>query len=214
MEVVAKMRWVRRVALIAVVGAVVFVLAGVTPPVIRMMYPKGRPGPFARRVNRAWAWLVASGLAPERWPGKPVSGPASLEVRGRQTGLPRATMATWVEYEGERYLVSMLDERSDWVRNIRAAGGEAVLRRRTRRPIRLEELPVEQRPPIMREWYRRTWTSARPHWHVDPRAGIEEFERLAKTHPVFHIVEAGADGRFLAAAEAQPSTPVASGPFA
>jgi hypothetical protein len=208
------MRVVRRIALVAVVGAVIFVVAGVTPPVIRAMYPKGRPGPFAWRVNRTWASLVASGLTPERWPGKPVSGPASLDVRGRHSGLPRPTMATWVAYEGERYLVSMLDERSDWVRNVRAAHGEAVLRRRTRRPIHLEELPVEHRAPIMREWYRRTWASARPHWRVDPKAGTEEFERLAKTHPVFRIVEAGAGEGAPAAAEAQPSTPVASGPFA
>jgi hypothetical protein len=207
------MRWVRRVGFVAVGGIVAFLLMAVTPPLIRMMYPKGRPGPFARRVNRTWAWLVATGLTPEHWPGKPVIGPASLEVRGRHTGLARSTMATWVEYEGERYFVSMLDERSDWVRNVRAAGGEAVLRRRTRRPIRLEELPVEQRAPIIRAWYQRTWTSTRPHLHVDSKAGIEEFEPLAKTHPVFRIVERGAEERVSVAAaqEARADGPLRSG---
>jgi hypothetical protein len=36
-----------------------------------------------------------------------------------------------------------------------------------------------------------TWTSTLPHLGVDPNAGIEEFERIAPSHPVFRIDEIG-----------------------
>ena len=102
--------------------------------------------------------------------------------------MPCSNMVTWVEYEGDRYLVSMLGERTDWVRNVRASGGEATIHRGRRQPVRLIEVPVEERAPIIREWYRITWTSTRPHLRLDPEAGIEEFQRIAADHPVFRIV--------------------------
>jgi len=97
-------------------------------------------------------------------------------------------MVTWVQYGDERYFVSMLGPGSDWIRNLRAAGGEAVFRHGRRRPVRLEEVPVERRAPIIQAWYRRTYVSTRYHFQIDPKAGIEEFERDAAEHPVYRIV--------------------------
>jgi hypothetical protein len=101
-------------------------------------------------------------------------------------------MVTWVEYEGERYLVSMLGERSDWVRNSRAAGGLAVLRRGRREPIVLIEVPPTESAPIIQAWYKVTWTSTLPHLGLDPESDITEFERIAPDHPVFRIASRGA----------------------
>src|SRR3990172_6791684 len=70
----------------------------------------------------------------------------TLEVKGRRTGAVRSAVVTWVEHEGTRYLVSPRGE-SEWVRNVRAAGGEAAIRRRGGRRGRLGELPAEQRGP-------------------------------------------------------------------
>jgi deazaflavin-dependent oxidoreductase (nitroreductase family) len=153
-----------------------------------LYYSQRRPTRWGRWNNTAMGWLASTGVLPEKWPGDPVCGPASLEVLGRRSGKPRANMVTWVEYDGARYFVSMLGPRSDWVRNISAAGGKAVLRRRGGRRVRLEEVPVEARAPIIRQWYRRTWQSTLHHFGLQPDADIAEFERIAPDHPVYRIV--------------------------
>ena len=168
--------------------ALVLALPPVSRRLLPLFYHGGRPTRLGRFGNRCWSWLVSSGLTPAKWPGQPAIGPATLEVRGRRSGRPRSNMVTWVEHEGERYFVSMLGERSEWVRNLKAAGGEAVFRHGKRRPVRLEEVPVDLRAPIIQAWYRRTHVSTRYHFGIDPKAGIEEFERVASEHPVFRIV--------------------------
>jgi len=153
----------------------------------RRSYREGRPTSAGRAVNRFWSWLVSNGLTPERWPGQPVIGPATIETRGRRTGERCSNMVTWVEYEGERYLVSMLGERSDWVRNSRAAGGDAVIRHGRRRAVSLVEVPLAERAPIIRAWYQRTVSSTKLHLGLESTADIAEFERVAPAHPVFRI---------------------------
>jgi hypothetical protein len=154
---------------------------------VPLFYRGGRPTPAGRRLNRTWAWLVSSGLVPERWPGRPVIGPATIETRGRKTGELCSNMVTWVERDGKRYLVSMLGDRSDWVRNSRAANGQAAIRRGQRRPVRLVEVPVGERAPIIRDWYQRTVSSTRPFLKLEAAADLAEFERIAPAHPVFRI---------------------------
>ena len=154
---------------------------------VPVFYKSGRPTPAGRRLNRTWSWITSAGLVPERWPGRP-AGPATIETIGRTSGEPCSNMVTWIEYDGARYLVSMLGERTDWVRNARASGGEAVLRRGRREPVRLVEVPVGERAPIIEAWYKVTWTSTQPHLGIEPGADLSEFERIAPTHPVFRIV--------------------------
>ena len=55
-------------------------------------------------------------------------------------------------YEGKRYLVSMLGDGSEWVQNIRAAGGEALIKRGRPRPIMLVEILPKDRAPILKAW--------------------------------------------------------------
>jgi len=153
-----------------------------------LYYRRGRPTLLGRRHNAAWSWLVSTGVLPEKWPGEPVCGSTSLEVVGRRSGKPRVNVVTWVEHDGGRYFVAMLGPRSDWVRNIEAAGGEAVLRHRDRKRVRLEPVPVEESAPIIRQWYRRTWQSTLHHLGLQPDADMAEFERIAPHHPVYRIV--------------------------
>lgn len=90
------------------------------------------------------------------------------------------------DYQGERYLVSMLGERANWVQNVRAADGWAVLRHGRRERVRLEEVPIEQRAPILQR-YLQLAPGARPHIPVDRTAPVEHFERVAPDIPVFRI---------------------------
>ena len=72
----------------------------------------------------------------------------TLEVIGRKS------VRTWwlpvviAIVDGERYLVSMLGDNVNWVQDVRAAGGRAILRSGGREKFQLEEVPAEQRAPI------------------------------------------------------------------
>ena len=134
-------------------------------------------------MNAFWARIYGLGLFPPLL--------ASLEVAGRHSGVARSVPVVVARYEGERYLVSMLGERSEWVRNVRAAGGRATLRHGRSEDVQLVEVPVERRAPIIKE-YVRVAPGARPHVPVSQDAPVSDFEPIAPLYPVFHIEPAGA----------------------
>jgi len=138
-----------------------------------------RPGAFMRAFNRVDAALFSRGLGPRQ--------AVTLEVRGRSTGRLIEVPLAVAEFGGERYLVSMLGEDVGWVRNVRAAGGRAVLRRGRREEVLLEEVPVGERGPIIQA-YLRVAPGARPHIPVSLDAPVEELEAVAGRHPVFRVV--------------------------
>ena len=138
-----------------------------------------RPTKVTQTFNRFMSWLASLGLMP--------SDTVTLEVKGRRSGMVRSNVVTWVKQDGERYLVSPRGE-SEWVRNVRAADGKAVIRHRGRQRVRLEEVPAEERAPIIKAYLAKTAMATRAHFGVDPKAEIEEFEAIAARHPVFRIV--------------------------
>jgi hypothetical protein len=91
--------------------------------------------------------------------------------------------------DGERYLVSMLGREVAWVRNVRAAAGHAVLRHGRAEQVRLEELAIERRAPVLKAYLQRA-PGARPHIAVDKDAPLEEFETIAEQIPVFRVLAA------------------------
>ena len=111
----------------------------------------------------------------------------SLETRGRRTGRILRVPLVVAEVKRHRYLVSMLGENADWVRNVRASNGEAVLRHGISEPVKLQEVAVSERPPIMRAFLKRA-PGARPHFDIAPEASLEEFARIAWRVPVFRVV--------------------------
>jgi len=145
---------------------------------LRWLYRGRRPSWFARLQNRVSAVAFAAGM----WPARV----AALEVRGRRSGRVISFPVVIADFQGERYLVAMLGERANWVRNARAAGGRAVLRHGRRETVCLDEVPVDERAPILRR-YLAVAPGARPHIPIDRTAPIEEFERIAAGVPVFHI---------------------------
>ncbi|TMR93610.1 nitroreductase/quinone reductase family protein [Nonomuraea basaltis] len=109
----------------------------------RWLYRGGRPNRVARAMNRAWAVVHSSGL---------VGRLVTLEVAGRRTGRVISFPLVAADYEGERYLVAMVGQNANWVLNVRAAGGRAVLRHGRRRHVRLEEVAPALRAPILRRY--------------------------------------------------------------
>ncbi len=146
--------------------------------VSRWMYRGGRPNRLAALMNRIAAIVAAAGLWPSRM--------AALEVRGRRSGRVISFPVAIAEYQGDRYLVSMLGETANWVANVRAAAGRAVLRHGRREDVRLDEVDPVERAPILQR-YLQIAPGARPHVPVDRRAPLAEFERIAARYPVFHI---------------------------
>ncbi|MFG2052785.1 nitroreductase/quinone reductase family protein [Micromonospora sp. NPDC048930] len=145
---------------------------------LRWMYRTGRPNALARFLNGLSARQYAAGLGPGHW--------VTLEVPGRRSGRTVAVPLVVADHDGGRYLVAMLGERANWVANVRAAGGRAVLRHGWRESVRLVEVPVADRPPILRR-HLALAPGARPHVPVDRHAPLADFARVAAALPVFRI---------------------------
>lgn len=111
----------------------------------------------------------------------------TLELVGRRSGRPIRFPLVMVLVDGERYLVSMLGNDVAWVRNLRAAQGRALLHHGRTERVRLEEIAVEKRGPLLKEYVRRA-PRARPHVAVDKDAPLSAFEAIAREIPVFRVV--------------------------
>jgi len=127
-----------------------------------------------------------------------------LTVRGRKSGKPIVTPLAIFVQDQNRYLIATYGV-VNWVRNLRAAGGEATLvRGRNTEKIHAIELEPEAAASIFREALRsgppdipavifRVYRSllVLPYLNVTENSSLEEFEREALTHPVFLLQPEG-----------------------
>jgi deazaflavin-dependent oxidoreductase (nitroreductase family) len=125
---------------------------------------------------------------------------ALLTVRGRKSGKPITTPVAIFAQDGNRYLIAAYGM-VNWVRNLRAAEGEATLTRGGRaETIHAIELPLKEAAVIFRDSlrsgppgipvpiirvYRRFFVL--PYLNVTANSSLDEFEREASTHPVFLV---------------------------
>lgn len=133
---------------------------------------------LGKLLSRFWAAWSALGL--------PAFRMVELELTGRKTGRPLRLAVVVASLAGREYLVSMLGECA-WVRNARANPDVTITRVR-RRKVRLEEVPVGERAPIIQA-YLRVAPGGRPHIGLGADATLAECERVAADHPVFRIDE-------------------------
>jgi deazaflavin-dependent oxidoreductase (nitroreductase family) len=147
----------------------------------RWFYRTGRPNRAARVLNRLSVLQVRAGLMPDRV--------VTLEVPGRTSGRTVSFPLVAVDQNGEIYLVAMLGRRTNWVRNVAANGGRAVLRRRriAPMPVKLREVAPADRAPILKRFLALA-PGGRPHIPVDRHAPLAEFARIAPQIPVFRVV--------------------------
>lgn len=155
---------------------------------LRAMYAGGRGNATARRFARFWAAVLGTGLLPRRW--------VTLEVVGRRTGRVTRFPLGMADWEDNWYLVPMLGNDCNWVRNVRAAGGLATIRHGRARAHHLVEVPVEERSPILKRYLQKV-PGARPHVPVDRNAPLAEFEAIAARYPVFRVEAATKPARTL-----------------
>ena len=90
------------------------------------------------------------------------------------------------DYQGQRYLVAMLGQKTNWVRNLRADGGRAVLRSGGPESVSLVEDLSDNRAAILRR-YLELAPGARPFFPIDGRAPLDDFARIVDQYPVFRV---------------------------
>ncbi|WP_433715949.1 nitroreductase family deazaflavin-dependent oxidoreductase [Nocardia sp. CA-084685] len=117
---------------------------------LRWLYRTGRPNLFARIQNWLSARPFAAGIMPRRV--------SALGSRGRRSGRLIWFPIVLTEFDGRRYVVSMLGANVNWVRNLTAAGGRAILQhgrahgchQRTVADVQLDSRPVTVRVRVRR----------------------------------------------------------------
>ena len=144
----------------------------------RWLYRGGRPNILAKIQNRGWAILHSLGIYPDRF--------VTLEVVGRKSGKLVSFPLAMTVMNGERYLVSMLGEETNWVQNVRAASGKAWLVHGISEQILLKEVDISQRAPILKA-YLQIAPGARPHIPIRKDAPISEFEKIVSKYPIFRM---------------------------
>lgn len=138
-----------------------------------------RPGASTRAFNSAVAGLTRLGLS--------VWGSRVLAVRGRKTGEWRTTPVNLLTFRGERYLVAPRGE-TQWVRNIRAAGGGELRLGRRSEPFTVTEVADEDKPAILRAYLTRWKMEVGVFFQgTGPDAPESRLREIAPGYPVFRI---------------------------
>jgi deazaflavin-dependent oxidoreductase (nitroreductase family) len=131
-------------------------------------------------LNRAVEWLTRHGMS--LW------GSRVLAVRGRKSGEWRTVPVNLLTLDGKRYLVAPRGH-TQWVRNLRAAGGSGELRVGRRvEAFTADELPDEAKPAVLRAYLARWKFEVGIFFDgVDASASDETLLRIAPGYPVFAL---------------------------
>jgi len=138
------------------------------------------PGWFTRNVfNRTVAGLMAMGIS--------IQGSRVLEVKGRKSGEWRSTPVNLLEVDGARYLVAPRGN-TQWVRNVRVAGGGRLRLGRKTEDLKATEVSGEPAVPLLRAYLRKwKWEVGAFFDGVGPDSSDAELLAIAPDHPVFRL---------------------------
>jgi deazaflavin-dependent oxidoreductase (nitroreductase family) len=138
------------------------------------------PGWFTRTIfNRSVAGLTKLGVS--------VKGSRVLAVRGRKSGEWRTTPVNLLDLDGKEYLVAPRGV-TDWVRNIRIAGGGELRLGKKVQQFKAVEITGEPGVPILRNYLKRwKWEVGQFFDGVGPDASDEQLLAKLPDHPVFEV---------------------------
>jgi deazaflavin-dependent oxidoreductase (nitroreductase family) len=136
-------------------------------------------GRGAARFNAVVGWLARHGVS--------LMGSAELSVRGRKSGAMQRIPVNPYRHDGEQYLVSARGH-SQWVRNMRVAGGGELRVGRKVRRFTAVELPDDQKLAVLRGYLDKWgWEVNQYFQGVTAASTDEELTAAACDHPVFRI---------------------------
>ncbi|MFG1670819.1 nitroreductase family deazaflavin-dependent oxidoreductase [Streptomyces sp. Y7] len=131
------------------------------------------------RFNGIVGWLARHGLS--------IAGTAEMSVRGRKSGRMQRIPVNPHVHDGGQFLVSARGH-SQWVRNMRAAGGGELRVGRKVREFTAQELPDAEKLPILRTYLEKWgWEVNQYFQGVTAKSSDEEIIAAAPDHPVFRI---------------------------
>jgi F420H(2)-dependent quinone reductase len=132
-------------------------------------------------TGAAVAWLARRGVS--------LLGSRVLTVRGRTSGKLQQVPVNLLRADGRRYLVAIRGN-TQWVRNVRAADGRATLQLgRRAEDVRLAELPVEERVPVLRLYLARWgWEVAQFVEGISKESTDAELLAAAVGIPAFEVL--------------------------
>ncbi|MEV6950636.1 nitroreductase family deazaflavin-dependent oxidoreductase [Streptomyces sp. NPDC051183] len=136
--------------------------------------------PFATRFNSLFGKLARLGLS--------LAGSAELSVRGRKSGQMQRIPVNPFTQGGDQYLVSARGH-SQWVRNMRVAGGgELRVGRKVRAFTVTEVTDPAEKAVILRGYLEKWgWEVNRFFQGVTAKSSDAELQATSKDHPVFRI---------------------------
>jgi deazaflavin-dependent oxidoreductase (nitroreductase family) len=138
-----------------------------------------RPG----RSTAAMNWLVRQfvRLGVGFW------GARELRVVGRKSGQIRTNVVNLLPLDADQYLVAPRGT-TEWVRNLRAAGGGELRLGRRVDSFRATELDDDAKVPVLRSYLERwKWEVGQFFQGVAPDAPDSDIARIAADYPVFRI---------------------------
>lgn len=119
--------------------------------------------------------------------GVSVWGSRVLAVRGRRSGAWRTTPVNLLSHDGERYLVAPRGH-TQWVRNLRVAGGGELRVGRRVEAFTATELADDVKPELLRAYLRRWKFEVGTFFAgVGPDATDAELLAIAPGYPIFRL---------------------------
>jgi len=136
--------------------------------------------------NRAFGFLVGLGLG--------LRHNYLLQVRGRKTGriysTPINLLVVGLSWSGgERYLVAPRG-RTQWVRNVEAAGEITLKKGRTRQSFHVRPVPDSDKPEFLKMYLERFTPTVQRYFPIKAGSPVEAFRDLAPNYPVFELIPA------------------------
>ena len=129
--------------------------------------------------SKALAWLARRGVS--------VVGTRLLAVPGRRSGAIRTTVVNVLRVDGTDYLVAPRGE-TQWVRNLRAAGGGELRIGRRSTAFGATEVADDDKGPVLRAYLARWgWEVGRFFEGLDRHATPEQLQAFARDFPVFAL---------------------------
>jgi deazaflavin-dependent oxidoreductase (nitroreductase family) len=141
----------------------------------RYIKPKSATDTFNKIVAR----LTRMGLS--------VYGSRILYVRGRTSGEWRTTPVNPLTVDGTKYLVAPRGN-TQWVRNMRAAGGGELHVGSKVEPFTATEVSDDDKPAILRGYLKRwKWEVGVFFDGVDAKAPEQKLREIAPGYPIFRV---------------------------